>query len=167
MLNFVALDRLVGHLRGPSGGPQAVTFARTSDSRPRPAHHHRRSGHLGILFAAAAVPIVYWLLYRSTTGFEIRTTGANPTRSPLRRHAAQGVIILTMTLSGCSRAGRHEILGKTGYMSASYRPARVRRHRGRPARGGPSGGHPVRRAPVRRHAGRCRPMQIQAGCRPR
>ena len=36
------------------------------------------AGHLGILLPFLAVPLVWWLLYRSTIGFEIRTVGANP-----------------------------------------------------------------------------------------
>ena len=34
--------------------------------------------HAGVLLAFAAVPVVWWLLYRSTLGFEIRSVGANP-----------------------------------------------------------------------------------------
>jgi simple sugar transport system permease protein len=34
--------------------------------------------NLGFLFALAAAAAVAWLLSRSTTGFEFRTVGANP-----------------------------------------------------------------------------------------
>ena len=33
---------------------------------------------MGIAFAAIAVPVAWWLLYRTTVGFEVRTVGANP-----------------------------------------------------------------------------------------
>lgn len=124
MLNFVALSIVSWAISGPLIG-EGVTFARTDDivASALPILTGR-SGHVGILFAAVAVPIVYWLLYRSTTGFEIRTTGANPDAARYAGMRPRGVIILTMTLSGllAGLAGSTEILGKIGYMTASYAP---------------------------------------------
>lgn len=122
MLNFVALSVISWAISGPLIGT-GVTFARTDDIEAAAlAIIIGRNGHLGILFAAAAVPIAYWLLYRSTTGFEIRTTGANPDAARYAGMRPRGVIILTMTLSGlfAGLAGVTEILGEVGYMTASY-----------------------------------------------
>jgi simple sugar transport system permease protein len=128
MLNFVALSIVSWAISGPLIGTAwgcEVTFARTCDIEAAGLPIIVGStGHLGILFAAAAVPIVYWLLYRSTTGFEIRTTGANPDAARYAGMRPRGVIILTLTLSGllAGLAGSTEIMGKVGHMSASYAP---------------------------------------------
>lgn len=124
MLNFVSFSIVSWAISGPLIG-ESVTFARTNDldAAALPVLIGR-TGHLGILFAAVAVPIAYWLLYRSTTGFEIRTTGANLDAARYAGMRPRGVIILTMTLSGlfAGLAGITEILGKIGYMTASYAP---------------------------------------------
>ena len=122
MLNYVAVFFVSGVIGGPLRG-EDVTFDRTDDL-------HAAilpiivgdSGHLGILFAAAAVPIVWWFLYRSIIGFEVRTTGAN---SEAARYAGMNprfLIIFTMSLCGlfAGLAGSTEILGEVGYMPASY-----------------------------------------------
>lgn len=122
MLNFVALAVISWAISGPLIG-EDVTFARTDDIEAAALPIIvGRNGHLGILFAAAAVPIVYWLLYRSTTGFEIRTTGANPDAARYAGMRPRGVIVLTMTLAGlfAGLAGTTEILGEVGFMSAPY-----------------------------------------------
>jgi simple sugar transport system permease protein len=132
MLNFVAFSivswAVSGPLNGtdPSVGPSCtVTFARTCDfdAAALPIIIGQ-FGHLGIVFAAAAVPIAYWLLYRSTTGFEIRTTGANPEAARYAGMQPRGVIILTMSLCGlfAGLAGTMETLGENGFLGFSYRP---------------------------------------------
>jgi simple sugar transport system permease protein len=125
MLNFVAYSIVSWAISGPLIGTD-VTFARTDDIEAAALPIIiGRNGHLGILFAAVAVPIAYWLLYRSTTGFEIRTTGANPDAARYAGMRPRRVIILTMTLAGlfAGLGGTTEILGKIGYMTASYAPA--------------------------------------------
>jgi simple sugar transport system permease protein len=69
--------------------------------------------HGGILMAIVLVFLVYWLLYRTTIGFELRTVGAN---SAAARYAGMSVrrnIILAMALSGmlAGLGGAGEILG--------------------------------------------------------
>ncbi len=122
MLNYVAIYLVSGVIGGPLRG-EDVTYSRTDDL-------HAAilpiivgdSGHLGILFAAAAVPIVWWFLYRSIIGFEVRTTGAN---SEAARYAGMNprfLIVFTMSLCGlfAGLAGATEVLGEVGYMPASY-----------------------------------------------
>jgi simple sugar transport system permease protein len=133
MLNFVAFAIISWAISGPLIGTDpvvgpscVVTFARTCDiEAARLPIIIGRNGHLGILFAAAAVPIAYWLLYRSTTGFEIRTTGANPDAARYAGMQPRGVIVLTMSLCGlfAGLAATTEILGTNGVTSATYRPA--------------------------------------------
>ena len=56
--------------------------------------------HAGVLLAFAAVPVVWWLLYRSTLGFEIRSVGANPSAARYAGMRPRFLIMLTMALSG-------------------------------------------------------------------
>ena len=78
--------------------------------------------HIGVLIAFVAVPVMAWLLNRSTIGFEIRTVGANPDAARYAGIRPRFMIILTMTLSGllAGLAGSVELLGTSQYMIASY-----------------------------------------------
>jgi len=107
MLNYISyalLSWLVsGPLRQPRA-PQSVTPDVGTAALPtfigRPVDH----GHIGILIAFAAVPIVWFLLYRMTIGFQIRAVGANPEASRYAGMKPRRLIIFTM--SACWRASR-------------------------------------------------------------
>jgi simple sugar transport system permease protein len=122
MLNYVAVQILAYLASGPMRG-ESVTFARTETITtavlPIIAG---REGHLGILFAAAAVPIVAWLLFRSTLGFEIRTVGANPDAARYAGMRPRFLLMLTMAFSGmlAGLAGATEILGQIHHIPAAY-----------------------------------------------
>ena len=122
MLNYVAIQIIAYLASGPLRG-ENVGFARTDTittaALPVLAG---REGHIGIFFAAIAVPILAWLLYRSTLGFEIRTVGANPDAARYAGMHARLLIILTMSIAGllAGLAGATEILGQVGHMPASY-----------------------------------------------
>src|SRR5262249_37144910 len=78
--------------------------------------------NLGILIAFLLVPAIWWLLYRSTIGFEIRTVGINPDAARYAGMRPALLTILTMSLRGmlAGLAGGLEILGATHYVPASY-----------------------------------------------
>jgi ABC-type uncharacterized transport system permease subunit len=122
MLNYVAVQVIAYVASGPLRG-EGVSFARTGTittaALPVIAG---REGHIGIFFAAIAVPVIAWLLFRSTLGFEIRTVGANPDASRYAGMHPRGLIILTMSISGllAGLAGATEILGQVGHMPAAY-----------------------------------------------
>jgi general nucleoside transport system permease protein len=122
MLNYVAFQLIAYVVSGPLRG-ENVSFARTADvgnaALPIVAG---REGHIGVLFAAVAVPAIAWLLYRSTLGFEIRTVGANPEAARYAGMHPRLLIILTMSLAGllAGLAGAIEILGQVGHMPAAY-----------------------------------------------
>ena len=122
MLNYVALAVLSWAVSGPLRG-QNVTFARTDDlvgaSLPI---FLGRDGHIGLLIAAVSVPLASWLLYRSTIGFETRTTGANPDAARYAGMHPRKLIVFTMSLCGllAGLAGASQLLGEVGYMTASF-----------------------------------------------
>ena len=123
MLNSIAAA-IVGcpHPR-TAPGPGLLVRA---DRRPRqqrppdhPRHQHPRSASSSPF---AAVPAVWWLLYRSTLGFEIRSVGANPSAARYAGMRPNFLIMLTMSLSGLlfGIAGSTEILGVSHFMIPSY-----------------------------------------------
>jgi len=75
--------------------------------------------HLGFVIAVLLCVIVWFILRRTTFGFEVRTVGTNPDAA---RYAGMGVnrtIILVMAISGAFAgiAGASEITGTSGYLS--------------------------------------------------
>jgi simple sugar transport system permease protein len=121
MLNSLAAFVIVGLVNdvfkivGPS-------FARTADiGNAAMPILFGRNGHLGIVIALAVVPITYFLLYKTTLGFEIRTTGANPSAARYAGMSPRRLIIMTMSLCGlfAGLAGTLEIL-VLGYYPAVF-----------------------------------------------
>jgi ABC-type uncharacterized transport system permease subunit len=99
MLNYVMYD-LLNYLLGT---PKALQQPGQSNLITPNIHTSAQLPHVGgpppqvgvgFLIALAAAAGVWWLLARSTTGFEFRTVGANPGMSVLR------VWVLAMVLAG-------------------------------------------------------------------
>lgn len=69
--------------------------------------------HLGFFIALAMAWVVYWLMFKTTWGFELRTVGSNPRAA---RYAGMNIVMVTilgLTLSGAlaGMAGANEVLG--------------------------------------------------------
>ncbi len=69
-----------------------------------------------------AVPIMWFLLFRTTIGFEIRAAGANPDAARYGGMKTRRLIVLTMTLAGfmCGLAGATTLLGVVHEMTPGY-----------------------------------------------
>ena len=122
MLNYVALAVLSWLASGPlhqPGSPQPVTVSVGNAALPI---IFGRDGHLGILLALVAVPAVWFLLYRTTKGFEIRAVGANPDASRYAGMRPRVLTVLTMALAGglAGLAGAIDTLGISHQMPASF-----------------------------------------------
>jgi simple sugar transport system permease protein len=122
MLNYIAASLLGFLVIGPLAAP-GYSFARTGDigSAALPIIFGRNL-HAGVLIALVVVPIISWLLYRSTIGFEIRTVGANPSASRYAGMRPGALIVLTMSLCGLlgGLAGSLEILGISHFVTTGY-----------------------------------------------
>ena len=120
MLNNVATLLLAWAVTDVVGDP-TQSFPRTADigNAALPVLFGRNF-HLGIVIALLAVPVVAWLLNRTTTGFEIRTTGANPNAARYAGIRPVVIITLTMTLSGllAGLAGSIQMLGVIGFYAS-------------------------------------------------
>jgi simple sugar transport system permease protein len=98
------------------------TFARTS-----PTGNATLNGlggtnlNFGVIFAFLCIPFTYWLLWRTTVGFEVRSVGANPTAARYAGMNPRRMIIFTMSLCGAfaGLAGAVEVL-RLGYYPAVF-----------------------------------------------
>jgi general nucleoside transport system permease protein len=121
MLNALSQLAISGLVNDVFRAP-GFSFARTS-----PVGNAALTGvggtnlHLGVLFAVVCIPLSYWLLWRTTVGFEIRAVGANPTAALYAGMKPRRMMILTMSLCGAfaGLAGAIEIQ-RLGYYPAVF-----------------------------------------------
>jgi simple sugar transport system permease protein len=122
MLNSIASSVIAYLILGPLLAP-GYSFSRTGElgNSVLPIILGRNI-HLGVLLAVVAVPAVWWLLYRSTLGFEIRSVGANPSAARYAGMRPALLIMFTMSFSGFlfGIAGATEILGVSHFIIPSY-----------------------------------------------
>lgn len=121
MLNSIAAAVIGFLILGPLLAP-GYSFGRTGDLGNSILPIVVGNVHVGVLLAVVAVPVVWWLLYRSTLGFEIRSVGANPSAARYAGMRPRFLIMFTMSMSGLlfGIAGSIEILGVSHFMIPSY-----------------------------------------------
>jgi ABC-type uncharacterized transport system permease subunit len=78
--------------------------------------------HVGFFLALATAAVVYWFLFKTTIGFEIRTVGANPDAA---RYAGMNItwnFVLAMILSGAlaGLAGANQVLGTDHWVGQGF-----------------------------------------------
>jgi ABC-type uncharacterized transport system permease subunit len=122
MLNYVAGSVLAAAVTGPLAVPRSpspVTYAVGNAAFPIIIGSN---GHLGILIALAAIFVVWWLLYRTTLGFEIRTVGASPDAARYAGMRPRVLIVVTMSLAGllAGTAGAGVLLGISHRMTSTF-----------------------------------------------
>jgi simple sugar transport system permease protein len=78
--------------------------------------------HAGILLAIVAVPIVWFLLQRTTLGFQIRAVGLNQTAARAAGMSVAWTFVIAMAISGAlsGLAGADEVLGVSRFMPPSF-----------------------------------------------
>src|SRR6185503_9200937 len=117
MMNYIALNTISFLLNGPlkDRNPENV-IARTpliADSARMPVIFEGLRVHWGFVLALLAAYLVWWMLNKTTLGFEIRTVGINPDAAKYAGINVKRTIILTMMLSGmlAGLAGALEVTG--------------------------------------------------------
>ncbi len=78
--------------------------------------------HLGFFIALGVAAFIYWFLFKTTLGFELRTVGANPNAA---RYAGMNItrnILIAMCLSGAlaGLAGANEVLGVNHNLALAF-----------------------------------------------
>jgi general nucleoside transport system permease protein len=80
------------------------------------------NAHWGVVLAIVAIPLLWFLLYRTTLGFEIRAAGANSDAARYAGMKTKQLVVLTMSLAGalCGLAGGTTLLGVVHQMAPGY-----------------------------------------------
>lgn len=117
MMNYIALNTISFLLNGPMKDKSPTNvIARTpliAESARMPPIFDGLRVHWGFVLALLAAFLVWWLLNKTTLGFEIRTVGANPDAAKYAGINVKRTIITTMALSGmlAGLAGSLEVTG--------------------------------------------------------
>ncbi|MFO7167884.1 MAG: ABC transporter permease [Chloroflexota bacterium] len=125
MLNYVAIrlaDYLIkGPFRDPTSSAPRTPFIQPSAELPYMFGAENRL-HYGFLIALAMAVLIWWLLNKTTIGFEIRTVGANPDAAQYAGMSVARNIVLTMVISGglAGLAGAVTILGLEHNYKAAF-----------------------------------------------
>ena len=117
MMNYIALNTISYLLNGPMKDPNPNNvIARTpliADNARIPVLFDGLRVHWGFILALLAAYLVWWMLNKTTLGFEIRTVGLNPDAAKYAGINVKRTIILTMAFSGAlaGLAGTFEVIG--------------------------------------------------------
>ncbi len=153
MLNYVGLFLLLYFLAKESfqrPGAENLLSPAVADSASFPSI---LGLHTGFFLAVIAALVIWWLLERSTWGFEIRAVGANPDAARTAGMSVGRVYITAMTVAGmlAGLAVAMQLLGRAGPLERSDRGQhRLRRHHRRAARPRHAARYRARRLAVRR-----------------
>lgn len=115
MFNYIAIRLLGFFVKGPlkEAGQTAPQTAKIAQNAMLPDLIPRTTLHLGFLIALAAAVIVYYILFRTRHGFEVRSVGFNPLGSKTSGIRVEKVALSTMLISGgiAGMGGAVEMLG--------------------------------------------------------
>jgi ABC-type uncharacterized transport system permease subunit len=113
MLNYVAILLSSMVIRGPWADPAAPQTRQIENAATLPVIIPGTRLHAGILIALAAAVVVWFLLYKTTVGFKMRSVGSNPDASRAGGISVAFVTITTFCISGAlaGLAGASLVLG--------------------------------------------------------
>ena len=117
MMNYIALNITSYLLNGPMKDPNPLNVsARTpliAESARLPVIFEGYRLHWGFILALLVAILIWWLLWKTTLGFEIRTAGSNPDAAKYAGINVRKIIVISMALSGAlaGLAGAVEVTG--------------------------------------------------------
>ena len=122
MLNYVANSILAALVSGPLKVPNSPSPVTRDVGNAALPILIGTDGHLGLVFAVVSAVAVWWFLFKTTRGFEIRTVGVNPDAGRYAGMRPRLIIAYTMALSGAlaGLAGASVALGVTHKMQSSF-----------------------------------------------
>lgn len=126
LLNYIAILFVSFLVQGPMKMkdqyyPQSAPLA---DSAKLPYIIPQSRLHIGIIILVVISALVYFVLFRTTFGFRIRTVGLNPRAGQYGGIDSRKVMTLSMVTSGCVAgiAGAVEIMGVHGRLIENFSP---------------------------------------------
>ncbi|MBI4790711.1 MAG: ABC transporter permease [Chloroflexi bacterium] len=129
MMNYVAFSLAHYLLNGPmkrGGAFGAIPISRNIEPSayfptffPEPIRFHA-----GFIVALLVAALVFWFLWKTTLGFEIRTVGSNPRAAQYAGISVTRSFILAMALSGAlaAMAGAGEVMGVNHNLAEGFSP---------------------------------------------
>jgi simple sugar transport system permease protein len=127
MMNYIAfrLSEWLLSDKGPLKRPESANpispFIEASAELPRFFPDPIRF-HLGFFIALGVAALVWWFLFKTTLGFELRTVGANPNAAKYAGMNITRNLIIAMCLSGglAGLAGANEVLGLNHNLALAF-----------------------------------------------
>lgn len=125
MMNFIAFRLSDWLLSGPMQRPDSFNpiSPTIADSAKLPQFFESPIRfHAGFFIALGVAWLVYWFLFRTRWGFDLRTVGANPNAA---RYAGMSIVrttVLAMSLAGAlaGLAGTNEVLGLNHNLAMAF-----------------------------------------------
>ena len=125
MMNYIAFRLSDWLLSGPmirpgTSNPVSPTIAESAEL-PRFFADPIRF-HLGFFIALAMAALIYWFLFRTTLGFELRTVGANPNAARYSGMSITRNYLIAFAISGAlaGLAGANEVLGVNHNLAMAF-----------------------------------------------
>jgi len=125
MMNYIAFRLSEFLLRGPLKNPEGFTpvSARIEESAKLYRFFETPIRfHIGFFIALFVAFLVYWLLFKTTWGYTLRTVGANPRAA---KYAGMNIVrstVIAMFLAGglAGLAGANEVLGVNHNLALAF-----------------------------------------------
>ena len=125
MMNYIAFRLSEYMLRGPLQQPNSfnpVSAPIQDSAKLLRFFESPLRFHMGFFVALAVAWLVYWLLFKTKWGFDLRTVGTNPRAA---RYAGMNIVTVTvvaMSLSGAlaGLAGANEVLGVNYNLAVAF-----------------------------------------------
>jgi simple sugar transport system permease protein len=125
MMNYIAFRLSDWLLSGPMKRPESFNpiTANIEESAILPRFFQDPIRfHLGFFIALFFAWLVYWFLFKTRWGFDLRTVGANPRAARYAGMSVAAGMIISMTLSGAlaGLAGTNEVLGVNHNLAMAF-----------------------------------------------
>lgn len=125
MMNYIAFRLSEFLLRGPLKNPEGFTPVSAHIEESAELYRFFESPirfHIGFFIALFVAFLVYWLLFKTTWGYTLRTVGANPRAA---KYAGMNIVrstVIAMFLAGglAGLAGANEVLGVNHNLSLAF-----------------------------------------------
>lgn len=125
MMNYIAFRLSEFLLRGPLKNPEGFTPVSAHIEESAELFRFFESPirfHIGFFIALFVAFLVYWLLFKTTWGYTLRTVGANPRAA---KYAGMNIVrstVIAMFLAGglAGLAGANEVLGVNHNLSLAF-----------------------------------------------
>jgi len=125
-MHFIALLLIRYMVSGPlfEGGSQAAMSPEIASSAQLPIIIPNTDVHLGIILSLALVFILFFVLKRTTVGYQIRAMGLNPIASRYGgMNITAGIVLLSFVSGGLAGiAGASEIMGLKHRLYGAFSP---------------------------------------------